>query len=89
MLEIRKKLDDWRRMGLDARTKFAEPMFVDRENHDYRLKPDSLALALGFRQIDTRQIGLKEDFPYKDDGRVSLENRHATRCVCQGKAGTL
>ena len=58
-------LGRWRRMGLDARTRFVDPMFVDRENHDFRLKPDSPALALGFRQVDTRQIGLKEDFPYK------------------------
>ena len=62
-------LDKWRRMGLDAHTKFADPLFVDRENHDYRLKPESPALALGFQQIDTSEIGLKEDFPYKDGGR--------------------
>ena len=53
-------------MGLDARTEFADPRFVDQENHDYRLKPDSPALALGFQEIDTSQIGLKEDFPYKE-----------------------
>jgi hypothetical protein len=57
-------LDRWRRMGLDAQTKFADPLFVDRENHDYRLKPDSPALVMGFQNIDTRRIGLKEDFPY-------------------------
>ena len=56
-------------MGLDARTEFADPKFVDRQNHDYRLKPDSPALALGFQEIDTSQIGLKEDFPYKENGR--------------------
>jgi hypothetical protein len=66
-------LDNWRRMGLDAHTQFADPLFVDRENHDYRLKPDSPALALGFQEIDTSQIGLKKDFPYKDGGRLSIE----------------
>ena len=65
-------LDKWRRMGLDAHTKFADPLFVNRENHDYRLKPDSPALALGFREIDTREIGLKKDFPYKNVGRPSM-----------------
>ena len=64
-------LDKWRRMGLDAHTKFADPRFVDRKNHDYRLKPGSPALALGFREIDTSEIGLKADFPYKDRRRVS------------------
>jgi hypothetical protein len=60
----RMSLEDWRRMGLDAHTQFADPLFVDRENHDYRLKLDSPALALGFQQIDTSEIGLKRDFPY-------------------------
>lgn len=55
------------KQGLDANTKYADPLFVGRENHDYRRKPDSPALALGFQEIDTSQIGLKEDFPYKSD----------------------
>ncbi len=58
-------LDDWRRMGLDAHTQFADPLFVNRKQHDYRLQPDSPALALGFQEIETSEIGLKEDFPYE------------------------
>lgn len=65
-------LDRWLRMGLDAHTKLADPLFVDRENHDYRLKPESPALALGFREIDTSEIGLKGDFPYTDAERPSV-----------------
>ena len=57
-------LDRWRRMELDTHTKFADPLFVDRKNHDYRLKPDSPAFALGFQEIDTSHVGLKKDFPY-------------------------
>ena len=60
-------LDQWRQRGHDAHTKLADPLLVDRASHDYRLKPDSPALALGFQPIDTGQIGLKEDFPYRDD----------------------
>ena len=67
-------LEKWRRMGLDVQTKYVDPLFVDRENGDYRLKPESPALALGFRQIDSSEIGLKADFPYKD-GRRSLMRR--------------
>jgi len=70
-----KSLDNWHRMGLDTNTKFADPLFVDRENHDYRLKPDSPALTLGFENIDISEIGLKKDFPYKDGGRFSMEHR--------------
>jgi hypothetical protein len=58
-------LDDWHGMGLDAHTQFADPMFLDRKQHDYRLQPDSPARALGFQEIETGQIGLNEDFPYK------------------------
>jgi parallel beta-helix repeat protein len=61
-------LDDWRRMGFDAHTQFADPLFVNRKEHDFRLKPESPALGLGFRQIDTSEIGLREDFPYQDTG---------------------
>ena len=61
-------------MGLDTHTNFTDPLFVDRENHDYRLKPQSPALAMGFRKIDTYEIGLKKDFPYKDSGRFSMEH---------------
>ena len=67
--------DKWRRMKLDLHTQFADPLFVDRENHDYRLTPNSPALGLGFQQINTSEIGLKEDFPYKDGGRFPMEHR--------------
>ncbi len=61
----RMTLEDWRRRGFDTHTSLADPLFVDRENHDYHLKPDSPALTLGFENIDTSGIGLKQDFPYK------------------------
>ncbi|MCH2119288.1 MAG: right-handed parallel beta-helix repeat-containing protein, partial [Pirellulales bacterium] len=50
-------LAKWREMGLDNHSKVSDPMFVDFENGDYRLKPESPALALGFESIDTSQIG--------------------------------
>ncbi len=37
-----------------------DPMFVDGENHDYRLKPESPALKLGFKPIPLEKIGLFE-----------------------------
>ncbi len=36
----------------------ADPMFVDFENHDYNLMPDSPAFKLGFRQIDMSDVGV-------------------------------
>ncbi len=47
----------------DQNSIIADPMFVDAENHDYRLKPESPAFKLGFQQIDIESIGLKDDFP--------------------------
>jgi hypothetical protein len=65
----------WRRMGRDAHTKFADPLFVDRESHDYRLRPESPGRALGIRDIDTSAIGLKEDFPYGGAGARRVKGK--------------
>ncbi len=47
----------------DRHSVVADPLFRDPKNHDYRLKPGSPALNLGFKPIDTSRIGLKPDFP--------------------------
>ncbi len=47
----------------DKNSVIADPLFVDPARRDYRLRPESPALKLGFRPIDTRSIGLKKDFP--------------------------
>lgn len=61
-----KILEEWREIldrKFDQHSIVADPMFVDPDNRNYHLKPDSPALKLGFRDIDTSNIGLKEDFP--------------------------
>ncbi len=47
----------------DQHSVLADPRFVDPTNHDYHLKPDSPALKLGFKDIDTSRIGLNGAFP--------------------------
>ncbi len=37
-----------------------DPLFVNKEKHDYRLKPSSPALALGFEAIPLEKMGLFE-----------------------------
>ena len=59
-------LDDWRRMGLDAHTQFADPLFVNRRAARFPPQARFAGLARGFQGIDTSEIGLKQDFPYKD-----------------------
>ena len=58
--------DEWRATGKDAHSVFADPLFVDPANHDYRLRPDSPALKLGFKPIPFDKIG-----PYADPLRAS------------------
>jgi len=49
--------------GIEEHSISADPLFVDLENGDFRLKPNSPALKLGFKQIDVTKIGLTENFP--------------------------
>lgn len=41
-----------------------DPMFENPAKTDYRVKEGSPALKLGFKNIDTSNIGLKKDFPF-------------------------
>lgn len=47
-----KYLEELRREGIEKHSISADPLFVDIENGDFRLKPDSPALKLGFKPID-------------------------------------
>jgi len=51
----------WRQSGQDEHSVIADPLFVDPEQGDYRLRPGSPAEALGFEPIDTTEIGLYGD----------------------------
>jgi hypothetical protein len=56
----------WQKLGQDKQSLIGDPLFVDAKHDDYRLKPGSPALKLGFRQILTRRIG-----PYASPLRAS------------------
>jgi len=49
--------DQWRARGHDTHSVVADPMFVAPEKFDFRLKPESPALKLGFRPIDLSNVG--------------------------------
>ncbi len=56
-------LYEWQTLGYDQHSVFADPMFVDPQYGDYRVKPESPALKLGFKNFDTSKAGLLDDFP--------------------------
>ena len=51
-------LEEWQAAGHDEHSIVADPLFVDPEAGDFRLKADSPALALGFQPIDLSEVGL-------------------------------
>ncbi len=58
--------ESWQQAGGDVHSIIADPMFVDAEHGDYRLKPDSPARKQGFEPIPLDKIG-----PYEDDARAT------------------
>ena len=49
--------EQWRETGKDRHSIYADPLFLDADNYDFRLRPDSPALALGFEPIDITAVG--------------------------------
>lgn len=59
--------EEWQEeMRQDAHSIVANPKFVSVETRDFRLQPDSPALKLGFKPIDTSTVGLVGTKPWID-----------------------
>jgi len=48
---------EWRKSGRDVHSVMADPMFVDITRGDFRLRPGSPALKLGFNPINAKPLG--------------------------------
>ena len=59
----RQHLQRERKNSIETHSVAADPMFVNVEKGDFRLKPGSPALKLGFKPIDMTKIGLLPEHP--------------------------
>lgn len=50
-------LDQWQALGYDQHSVFADPGFINLQQRDFRLRPDSPAFELGFREFDLTRFG--------------------------------
>jgi Right handed beta helix region len=59
----RYSLEEWQALGWDKNSVFADPLFVNPANRDFRVRPESPALKLGFVNVEMGAWGLTKDFP--------------------------
>jgi hypothetical protein len=66
-------LDNYKERGVDANSMVADPLFMDIENGDFRLKKESPAFRIGFKDIHMSRIGLTDQFPHRFTELVKQE----------------
>ncbi len=51
--------EDWQKHGFDKHSTVKDPLFLDKANDNYSLKPDSPAIKMGFKPLDFSRVGLR------------------------------
>lgn len=64
---VRYDFEQWRALGFDEHSVYADPQFVDPENGDYRVKETSPALKLGFENFSMDEFGLCGEYSCRYD----------------------
>ncbi len=64
--EVADEWESWQALGMDTHSLVADPLFVNADEDDYRLRPESPAFKLGFKPIPFDKIG-----PYADPLRAT------------------
>jgi parallel beta-helix repeat protein len=52
-----RSFNEWQASGHDQGSSIADPLFINAGNFDFRLRPESPALKMGFHQIDLTTVG--------------------------------
>jgi hypothetical protein len=77
--------EDWKGLGYDEHSVYADPQFVDPANGDFALKPDSPALKIPFTPFDLSSVGLLDDFP--PHWQQPIDNHHETKTRTSDRFG--
>ncbi|TKG93734.1 right-handed parallel beta-helix repeat-containing protein [Puteibacter caeruleilacunae] len=81
--DAEKHVSQWNKSDIETESVAVDPKFLGMEQEGFRLDPNSPAFALGFNEIDFKEIGLKKNYPadylkldVPDDGRKANFHRN-------------
>lgn len=68
---------DWQELGRDKNSIIADPLFVDPENFDFRLRRQTVARKIGFKPFDYSKAGVYGNQEWKDMANLPEQLKEA------------